>query len=99
MLIKKNYFKNLFLNSKKFNINFKKTRKNFFILKSDIENFKLPLLETYDKNYNYDFSSLTIKKFSKYKNIIIIGMGGSIWGAKTIFNFFKEKIKKNIFFF
>ena len=99
MLIKNNSFKNLFLNSKKFNKNFKKTRKNFFILKSDIENFKLPLLETYDKNYNYDFSSLTIKKFSKYKNIIIIGMGGSILGTKSIYSFFQKKLKKKVFFF
>ena len=39
-----------------------------------------------------------VKKFSKYKNIIIIGMGGSILGTKSIYSFFKKKLKKNIFF-
>ena len=40
-----------------------------------------------------------IKKFSRYKNIIIIGMGGSVLGTKSIYSFFKKKIKKKVFFF
>ena len=40
----------------------------------------------------------TIKKFSKCKNIIIVGMGGSILGAKSIYSFFKKKVKKDVFF-
>ena len=42
---------------------------------------------------------ITVKKFSKYKNIVVIGMGGSILGTKSIYSFFKEKIKKKVFFF
>jgi len=57
------------------------------------------LLDTYEKDYQYDFSTETVKKFSKYKNIIIIGMGGSILGTKSIYSFFKKRIKKNVFFF
>jgi len=40
-----------------------------------------------------------IKKFSNYKNIIIIGMGGSILGTKSIYSFLNKKIKKKVFFF
>ena len=61
--------------------------------------YKIPLLSSYDKEYDSDFSKNTVKKFSKYKNIIIIGMGGSILGTKSIYSFLKKKIKKNVFFF
>jgi len=40
-----------------------------------------------------------LNKYSKYKNIIIIGMGGSILGTKSIYSFLKQKIKKEVFFF
>ena len=40
-----------------------------------------------------------VKKFYKYKNIVIIGMGGSILGTKSIYSFFKKKIKKKVYFF
>ena len=36
--------------------------------------------------------------FKKYKTIIIIGMGGSILGAKAIYSFLKHKIKKELIF-
>jgi len=99
-MIKKSYFfKEYHLNSNKFNNNLKKTQRAFSNLKFDIQNCKIPLLQSFKKDYFQDFSSPTIKKFSKYKNIIIIGMGGSALGAKSIYNFFKEKIKKDVFFF
>ena len=41
----------------------------------------------------------TVRKFSKYKNIVIIGMGGSILGTKSIYSFLEKKIKKKVFFF
>ena len=41
----------------------------------------------------------TVRKFSKYKNIVIIGMGGSILGTKSIYSFLGKKIKKKVFFF
>jgi len=40
-----------------------------------------------------------VKKFSKYKNIVIIGMGGSILGTKSIYSFLKTKVKKKSVFF
>ena len=41
---------------------------------------------------------LKFKKFKKFKTILIIGMGGSILGAKAIYDFLKHKTKKNFIF-
>ena len=97
MLSKKNFFQSYNLNSNIFKKNFTKTKKIFKKFKLDFET-EVPLLQSYDKNYKMNFSSKTIKKFSKYKNIIIFGMGGSILGSKCIYSFLKNKIKKKIFF-
>ena len=35
-----------------------------------------------------------LDKFKKFKTISIIGMGGSILGAESIYQFLKDKIKK-----
>ena len=43
--------------------------------------------------------NVNINKFQKYKKIAIIGMGGSILGSEAIYNFFKKKIKKKVYFF
>tara|TARA_Y100000590_G_scaffold439657_1_gene563948 strand:+ start:1998 stop:3206 length:1209 start_codon:yes stop_codon:yes gene_type:complete len=99
MLKKDNLFKNFFTNSTKYNKTIKRTKKIYNSFLDDLKSFKLPLLDTYEKDYQYDFSTETVKKFSKYKNIIIIGMGGSILGTKSIYSFFKKRIKKNVFFF
>jgi len=99
MLRKHNFFKNCFANLAQFNKNLRKTKKLFNAFLVDLENNKIPMLESYEKSYEFDFSTKTVKKFSKYKNIIIIGMGGSILGAKSIYSFFKKEIKKDVFFF
>ena len=96
MLLNKN---NFFFNSRQFYQNLNKTRKIFNFFKLDLKNFKIPPLQSYDKNYISDFSPLMVKKFSRYNNIIIVGMGGSILGTKSIYSFFKEKIKKKSIFF
>ena len=99
MLIKSNFINNLSSNKKKFYQNLKKTKKVFRSFELDLKNFEIPLLQSYEKNYAFDFNSSAIKKFNKYKNIIIIGMGGSILGIKSIYSFFKTKVKKEVFFF
>jgi len=99
MLKKDNFFKSYFMNLRKYNENLKKTKKIFNSFLVDLKNNQIPLLESYEKNYAFDFSTTIVKKFSKYKNIIVIGMGGSILGTKSIYTFFKKKIKKNVFFF
>ena len=99
MLKKDNFFKNYFVNSRRYYENIKKVKKTYSTFLVDLKNFKIPLLESYEKNYKFNFSTATVKKFSKYKNIIIFGMGGSILGTKSIYSFFKKKIKKEVFFF
>ena len=99
MLKKDNFFKNYFTNLSNYKTNLKKTKKVFNSFIVDLKNNKIPLFESFEKNYEFDFSVATVKKFSKYRNIIVIGMGGSILGAKSIYSFLKKKIKKNVFFF
>ena len=94
MLDRKSFFNNI-LKTKNFN----KINKAFKLLKSDIKSFKIPFLQSFEKNYDFDFDNKIIRKFSKYENIVIIGMGGSILGTKAIYNFFKNSINKKIFFF
>ena len=91
MFNKKFSFQNTKINIKKFKKNIKLTKKAFSLLNNDIYNSELPLLKSFDKSYEFDFSTDTIKKFSKYKNIILIGMGGSILGTKSIYSFLKKK--------
>ena len=99
MLNKDNFFKNYTKETKNYYQNLNKTKKVFNSFLIDLKNLEVPLLNSYEKDYKFDFSTEMIKKFSKYKNIIIIGMGGSILGTKSIYSFFKKKIKKEVFFF
>ena len=99
MLKKENFFKDYFKASSNYNKNLKKTKKVFNSFLYDLENNKIPLLASYEKDYEFDFTNSTVKKFLKYKNIIIIGIGGSILGAKSIYHFLKKKIKREVFFF
>jgi len=55
-------------------------------------------LISFKKDYNYSYSQDIIKKYKSFKNINIIGMGGSSLGAKAIYNFFRNKIKKKLTF-
>ena len=98
MLKKDNFFKNYFVNFSKYNKSLKKTKKIFNSFLTDLKNNQIPLLESYEKDYEFDFSTITVKNFFKYKNIIIIGVGGSILGAKSIYSFLRKKIKKKVFF-
>ena len=49
-------------------------------------------------NFLLDFNKSNLKYFKKYNTIVIIGMGGSILGAKAMYSFLKQKIKKNFLF-
>jgi len=99
MLKKNNFFNNYFNNSFTYNKNLKKTKKIFKSFLIDLKNNEIPLLKSFEKDYEFDFSNATVKKYSKYKNIVVIGMGGSILGTKSIFSFLKKRIKKKVFFF
>ena len=70
------------------NINFKN-----FSLKE-----KNTILDSLSTNYKNSYSKKNLLNSQKYKNIRIIGMGGSILGTAAIFNFLRIKVKKNIEF-
>ena len=91
--------KNYFTNSPQYKKNIITVKKIFKSLLRDIKEKKIPQIDSYKKDYKLDFSKKIIKKFSKYNSIIIIGMGGSILGARSIYSFLKKKIKKKVFFF
>ena len=48
--------------------------------------------------YNFSFKKKDLAKYKKFKNIVVVGMGGSILGSEAIYFFLKRKIKKNLFF-
>ena len=74
--------------------NNKKIKKDFELLLKE-NNTILKSLSTF---YENSYTDKKIQKFKKYTNIKIIGMGGSILGAESIYEFLKDKIKKNFFF-
>ncbi len=80
--------------------NFKDKKKNKKInnLLIKLLKEKNSILASLTSSYKDSFSKKNLKKFKKYSNITIIGMGGSILGAKSIYNFLKKKIKKNFTF-
>ena len=88
--------------SKKFNKNFsinkKKILKILLNFKKKDQKNEMKIFQSFKKNYEYDYSIKLLKNFKKYKNVILIGMGGSILGYKAIFSFLKQDIKKNFFF-
>ena len=56
------------------------------------------LLKSFLPYSNYSFNFESIKNFKKFQTVIVIGMGGSILGAKAIYSFLKYKIKKEFVF-
>ncbi len=52
------------------------------------------VLFSLSSNYKDSYDNKIITKLDKFKNLRIIGMGGSILGAKAIYNFLTPKYKK-----
>ena len=85
------------------NISFKnfKVRKNTRKIKNDLKllikenNSIIKSLSPYYKN---NYSKKLISKLKRNKDIRVIGMGGSILGTEAIYDFLKDKIKKNFYF-
>ena len=65
MLIKNNFSKDS-IKSKNYIKNLKKTKISFKSLLKDLENFEIPLIESFEKNYKLDFPQSLVKKFSRY---------------------------------
>ena len=56
------------------------------------------LFKTFENNYIYSFNKSELKKYKKFDNYTIVGMGGSSLGIQAIYNFLNYKIKKKFFF-
>ena len=89
MLSKGIKFKNFVKNKKN-----KKIKKGFQSIIKE-KNYVLDSLKSTYKNF---FTEKKIKKFKKFSNIKIIGMGGSTLGTQAIYDFLKKKIKKKVLF-
>ena len=74
--------------------NNKKIKKDLNILLKENNTILKSLSSTYKNSY----SKATILRLKKYSYIRVIGMGGSILGTESIYNFLKKKIKKNFYF-
>ena len=77
--------------NKKINSKLKKYLKELIFLKSEVIN-------SLSKDYKYSYKNKSIKKFKKFKDIRIFGMGGSSLGAMAIYDFLRHKINKNFYF-
>ena len=82
--------------------NFAKEKKNFKLYKDFIGLIKnsnnSELLKSLGLKYKYNFNKKKILKLKKNKSYRIFGMGGSILGARAIYDFLKDRIKKEFFF-
>ncbi len=84
------------------NINFKnfkkkKTNNKVFSLLNKILNENNEIINSLNKFYIDSYSKKKVLQLKKYSEIVLIGMGGSILGARSIYNFLKNKIKKKFF--
>jgi len=57
------------------------------------------IIKSLGPTYKNSYSSKIVKKYQKYSNVRVIGMGGSTHGTESIYKFLKHKIKKNFIFF
>ena len=80
------------------NFNFKKKNKNILNKLKLILKNKSEIIKSLSKNYKDNYKYKKISQITRNKDIRLIGIGGSILGSKAIFNFLKEKSKKNFVF-
>ena len=88
------------------NINFenfkiKKNKKNEKKIYQSFRNLlkeQNAVISSFKSYYKDSWNKKIFKKYNKYKTIMLIGMGGSIMGSRSIYSFLKNKIKKNFFF-
>ena len=55
-------------------------------------------MQSLRNSYKDYFNKNELKKYKTFKNIRIIGMGGSSLGTQAVYDFFKDKINKNFLF-
>ena len=78
-----------------------KLKKNSLEIKKKLVKFIADdnsIAQSLKKNYQDFFKKKELKKYKSFKNIRVIGMGGSSLGTEAIYDFLKYKIKKNFIF-
>ena len=86
-----NTFKNFNnFNKKKIENLIKKTKENIKDKKS--------IFYSFSKDFKMNFNLAELKKYKKFKRVIIIGLGGSILGTQAINYFLKKQTKKELIF-
>ena len=80
--------------------NFKKKKVNIrlFKLLKDLTSKENQIIRSLTSSYQNSYSNSIILKLKKYSEIKLIGMGGSTLGARAIYSFLRDKIKKNFIF-
>ena len=63
----------------------------------NLSNFE-KTINVLSNNFKLNFKVKDLKRFKKFDEIVIIGIGGSALGSEAIYNFFEGKIKKKIYF-
>ena len=81
-------------------VNFKKKNKSLKLRRTlqSIINDKSEILKSLSKNYRDSYKKNLVNKYKAFSNFRLIGMGGSILGTRTIYEFLRHKIKKNFSF-
>ena len=80
--------------------NFNLKKKNLKIVKTLNSLIKQnnQIISSLSSNYKDSFKKEKIRKFKKFSNFRVIGMGGSSLGTQAIYDFLKNKINKKFFF-
>ena len=81
-------------------VNFNKKNKSLRLGRNlqSIINDKNEILNSLSNNYRDNYKKNFVNKYKVFSNYRVIGMGGSILGTRTIYEFLKHKIKKNFLF-
>ena len=81
-------------------VNFNKKNKSLRLGRNlqSIINDKNEILNSLSNNYRDSYKKNFVDKYKAFLNYRVIGMGGSILGTRTIYEFLKHKIKKNFLF-
>ena len=85
------------------NINFKgfNLKKKNRSIKNDLKLLlqeDTAIVRSLSRSYQNSYNKTLIRKLKNFSNLKIIGIGGSILGAESIYSFLKNKIKKKVIF-
>ena len=81
-------------------INFKPKTKSYNLRQKliSIIKDKNQVIESLSKSYKNSYNKKQLNKYKNSSDYRVIGMGGSTLGTQTIYDFLRNKIKKNFLF-